>query len=217
MGAQRLLDLPDGVVVRGGFDGTERPENEEAGGIATLRQKRQQIGGRIVAPVQVLEYEDDGRAGCPGLEERSDLAQHAFRRCAHHRARGSQPARRRTRARESARTSRVPSAGIAEPAARPPGRSAHARAPPARACRARAVRVAGCTGPAGRGGLGPHRRGAEELFQERCLADTGLARDEDELTLTLAGSADTRGGGAARLPSDEPDTGLEGAGRGRER
>ena len=60
----------------------------------------------------------------------------------------------------------------------------------------------------------PHRRGAEELFQERGLADAGLARDEDELTLTLAGHPKTLVEAAQLgVPSDEPDTGLDGAGR----
>ncbi len=61
------------------------------------------------------------------------------------------------------------------------------------------------------------RRGAEELFQERGLADARLARDEHELTLTPAGPLGTLvEAPQLGLPSDEPDTGLDGAGRGRE-
>jgi len=64
----------------------------------------------------------------------------------------------------------------------------------------------------------PHRRGAEELFQERRLADAGLARDEDELPLALVGPLKTFVE-AAQLgfSADEADTGLHGADHGRER
>ena len=156
--------------------------------------------------------------GRPGLEERPDLAQHAFRRCAHHRAL------------EAGRLAVGQEPGDLHVPAR--------RHPPEQRNQRRALRGAQHTLERlqhGHVGLAlsvlldalalqdmevgtPHRRGAEELFQERCLADAGLARDEDELTLTLAGPPKTLVEAAQLgLPSDEPDTGLDGAGRGRER
>jgi hypothetical protein len=60
-----------------------------------------------------------------------------------------------------------------------------------------------------------HGRGAEELFRESCLADAGFARDEDELTLALAGPAKTLMELLQlSLPPDERRTGLDAAGRG---
>ena len=131
--------------------------------------------------------------------------------------RRSLAARPLTRATELARTSTAPCVGTAESAAGRPLDSAPVGALPGRACTVRVVRVAGCTAHPDvtiRANLG---RGAEELFRERRLADAGLARDEDELTLSLVGPTEAcvrscsssafrpTNGGASSTPGARPE------------
>ena len=60
-------------------------------------------------------------------------------------------------------------------------------------------------------GVGATRcRGTEEFLGERRLPDAGLAGDEDELALALAGSSESFVKPAQLgLPPDERDTGLD--------
>jgi hypothetical protein len=81
-----LLDCADGVLVGAGLGGTVRSDDEQPSGVPPLRQKRQEVGGGVVAPVQVFENEDDRRMGGQGLQKSSNLAEHAFGRRGHHRA-----------------------------------------------------------------------------------------------------------------------------------
>ena len=151
----------------------------------------------------------------PGLEERPDLAQHAFRRRAHHRsleagrlAVGQEPGDLHVPARGRPPEERNQRRAL-RGAQRPLERLQHGHVGLALSVLLDALAVQDME-------VGtPHRRGAEELFQERGLADAGLARDEDELTLTLAGHPETLVEAAQLgVPSDEPDTGLDRAGGG---
>ncbi len=58
----------------------KRPQHKEAGWVALAREGRQQVDRRGIAPVQILEHENQGRLRRDGLHRLGHLAQHALRR-----------------------------------------------------------------------------------------------------------------------------------------
>ena len=57
-----------------------RPDHQEAGGRPPPRQQRQQVQGRVIAPVQVFEDQDQGRLRRQRVHHFGKLPQHALPR-----------------------------------------------------------------------------------------------------------------------------------------
>ncbi|HXH82750.1 MAG TPA: hypothetical protein VNN07_07455 [Candidatus Tectomicrobia bacterium] len=71
---------PERMVRRGGVGGAIRGQDHEAGAARPwLRQERQQVEGRHVAPVQVLQDEEERRVPGERVDGLAHLAQHARR------------------------------------------------------------------------------------------------------------------------------------------
>ena len=73
-------ELPDGALGQGGLDGAIGADQEQPSGLLPPGDQREQVDGRRVAPVQVLENQHEGGVGRQRLDQLRHLAQHALAR-----------------------------------------------------------------------------------------------------------------------------------------
>ena len=77
---QAVLQVADRVLGDHRVDRPVAAQHEEARGLAALREKADQVERRGIAPVEVLEHEDQRLLRAERLGELGDLAQHALAR-----------------------------------------------------------------------------------------------------------------------------------------
>ena len=145
----------------------------------------------LVAPVQVLEHEDDGRCGRHRLEEGADLPEHALGRRRQHGA--MEPGRLGLG--QEPRDLHVPARRDTPEERDQGGAGRGAEAPLERLQDGHvwlALPVLLDALPAEHPHIGTMQRGgSEELLRERRLADARLTRDEDDLSRPTAGESQT--------------------------
>ena len=73
-------ELEDGALGQGGLDGAIGGDQEQPSGLPPPGDQREQVHGRRVAPVEILENEDEGGVGGQRLDQLRHLAQHALSR-----------------------------------------------------------------------------------------------------------------------------------------
>ena len=82
MQQQVLLERSERVLADQDLDRSIRAQQEQPGRAGPSRQIGDQIQGRIVGPVQVLEPEHEETLVVQCLQRLSHFAQHSLRRCA---------------------------------------------------------------------------------------------------------------------------------------
>ena len=173
-----MVDRTERMAAERHLDRSIGPDHEEPRRIAPLRQRRHEVERRVIAPMQILQQQDQRRR--QGGDERRDVAQHTLARA------GAEPALERLA------LGRLDHPGdLHEPGRRMATQHVHDRTPAAGRAETserledRQVRLAGAvlldalpaSDQGDRGIDGP----LHEPVDEGRLADAGFADDEDDV------------------------------------